>query len=282
MIPSRPEQMLKREPLQWGRDFCEDLLEFLRDPEIPDLYKMAYCRHMRGDLLAARRSLQGKGTHLAGGAMVVAEGFTALRFLILNFLEICWPRAESGYDNGPFIFLERKIEFLQDLLMEMETTLEADPPWPECIQKGLTLLREKGLSAHELPLQSPGRVPLSAFILPYGQQGSPACYLKDLHAILLFKSGNAGLARDIRTQEDVRVAAENIFLHELGHAFLARMLREQDPGFSPGSRGLLARCLRKAAHRTVSRQGGERETATRLAESFCHVFVSTILAKAGS
>ena len=279
----RLEQILKREPLQWGRDFCEDMLEFLQDPEIPPLYKMRYCQHLRADLLSARRSLQGKRTLLAGGALVVAEGYTALRCLILNFLEIHWPRAEAGCNSQPMVFLQNRLEFLHVLLNEMKVSLAAGPPWPECIHKGLTLLREKGLSAHELSLQIPGRVPLSTFILPYGQQGSPACYLKDLHAILLFKDGAGVPAGEAGAQGEVRAAAENIFLHELGHALFARIVRERKQILSTGSRDLLTRCLRGAADRMTLRPGGEREPGgTRLAENFCHAFVKAVLADTGS
>lgn len=269
MTPSHPEQLLKKEPLQWGRDFCEDMLAFLQDSEIPAHYKSGYCRHMGRDLLAAQRSMQGKRTPLAGGALVVTEGYTALRSLILHLVAVGMPRTEKVFHDSEMLFLQSKIKFLLTLLNDMRETLEKGIAWPSSIQRGLALMGEKGLAARELPLQLPGRVPLCVYILPYMQEGSPACYLKDIHGILLFKNG-AG-----RTPQ---VAGENIFLHELGHALFARLVRDQGQNLAGSNRWLLARCLRGAVGRLARDAGQEREDAARLAENFCHVFVRTILA----
>lgn len=294
MAPSRPEAVLKKEPLQWGRDFCEELLAFLRDPEIPAPYKGEYCRYLRRDLAEARRSLQGVRVLLAGGSLTMVEGYPALRLLILHLLEVYLPR--EGEDGQQLLHAVKKIDFLRILLAEMETTLEAGPPWPEFIRKSLTLLKEKGLGAWELLRQLPlqGKVPLSAYILPYGQPGSPACYLKDIHAVLLFRNGQggwgagvgAGAGAGYEAGEELEgfgftggagfagvagVAGETVFLHELGHALFARMVWEESgegagvgAGRGAGAGGrrfsappLLDRCLTGAL--TRMRREGEPE-----------------------
>ncbi len=272
MAPRRLQDLLLREPLQWGRDFCEEMLNFLPDPEITPAYKYAFCRQLKKELPALQGSLHRERSPLAGGALMLTEGYPALRLLLLQLLHVFLPGPETSSSGGMRLHrLREGIEFMKILLEDMRVSLETDPCWREAIAKGLMVIERKGLTGKTLCLQ--GRVPLSIFALPYRLQGPPACYLRDVHGVLLFKGGEG---------EPAELTGEKVFLHEVGHALFANMVRGQGQDRESKISFLLQQCLMRAARRAASLpQGGQGEgqvSPKLLAENFCHTFVRVMLA----
>ena len=261
MFPCHPETILSREPLQWGRDFCRCAVSFLEDADTSPTYKLALCAWVRRDARLALAKMNREWQKLAGGALWVSQGFSACRLLILNYLTVNLPARVQDYAGEEGIdSLRAKMDFLQNLLEEMQADMEARPFPLTALRGALSCLERRGLDADTFTLAK--KAPLSVYILPYTTGHGPGMYLRDLHAMLLFGCPSGARER------------ETVVLHEMGHALLANLLR-QGPGAAWGTG--LPEPLKGAALALTAKSGsGLSLQEGKGAEGFCHNFVRTV------
>jgi len=280
LLLKNPRDLLKNEPLQWGRDFCAGMADFLSDPETSPSYQWAYCCQLQKELQPLRSLLLREGDSLAGGALVFTEGYAALRRLLLELLHAYLPRKNKRPASAaPGRLLRAGVGLMQSLLQDMEANLEPGPSWGSTVVKGTAFLRGKGIG--EKCFMLPGGRPLHIFSFPYRHAGSPACYLRDIHGILLFNEGEREERGGIKSGGK-KEGPDAIYLHEMGHALFAVMVRQQGLSAAGAWPFLLKECLLQAGRRTIHAKGRENLHPPKrlLAENFCHIFTRVMLSEA--
>ncbi len=261
MLLCHPEKILWQEPLQWGIDFCQSILEFLSEEDTPPSYKVRYCQGLHYEALLSFNSLQKERQAIEGNTVFLTRTHTAMRLFALHFLSNSLLCKNQNYpDELAIKNLFKKFSYLQNFLIEMEVNIEKTSFSIESYLHVFYCLKRKGFKSGILKIH--GTVPLTIYTLPYENKTAPACYLRDLHAVLLFEAS--------LKLEDMPL----VLLHEIGHALFANMLRDLEEKST--EERFKEQILSLLAIKTTKRTKVSKHFTSRLnvmSENFCHHFV---------